>query len=175
MGFQLRFGYRFEAAHRLTHSCAAKCMTPHGHTWRADVTLCSKTDDLDEADMVVEFSRAKRLWKQLLDETFDHSMLIHVDDPLLPLLRETIDDVRVLPFPSDPTTERIAQLLFRKMEAFIDAEDLGALVDVAEVHVQETPTNSVSYAPSSAAPSTVNGYTGWWTTANPFDRDIEKV
>lgn len=173
--FNIKFGYKFEAAHRLTHTCAARCMTPHGHTWRAEVELLSKTDVLDEADMVVSFAAAKRLFKVFVDETLDHSMMINADDPVRAALEEMIADVRLLPFPGDPTTERIAQLIFRKVETFIKADGLDDIVMVHEVNIIETPTNSVSYRPTWRPPNEVKGFEGWWCSPDPLDRSIQKV
>ena len=173
--FELSFTYRFEAAHRFVKSCPDSCATPHGHTWRARAELCAISPDLDKADMVVEFGRLKGRWKALLDQTLDHSWLTNVNDPILPALDEHIAGLRVVRFPGDPTTELLAALLFVKMEAFLDAEDLCDRVKLQAIHVQETETNSVRChgRPPWADGGIVHGYRGWWSTPDPADRHCD--
>jgi 6-pyruvoyltetrahydropterin/6-carboxytetrahydropterin synthase len=58
----------------------------------------------------VDFSRLKDVVGGWIDATLDHKMLLHKDDPLLPLLRRQGEPVFVLDV--NPTAENIARLLF---------------------------------------------------------------
>jgi 6-pyruvoyltetrahydropterin/6-carboxytetrahydropterin synthase len=60
--------------------------------------------------MVVDFSRLKRVVGGWIDETLDHKMLLHKDDPVLPFLRQQGEPVHVLEV--NPTAENIARLIF---------------------------------------------------------------
>src|ERR1700719_8891 len=51
----------------------------HGHNARAVITLAG--DQLDRLGMVVDFSHLKRIVGGWLDETLDHKMILHRDDP----------------------------------------------------------------------------------------------
>ena len=93
--------------HRLLHY-DGKCRHLHGHNGRAVITL--ETDALDHLGMVVDFSRLKRVVGGWIDETLDHKMLLHKDDPLLPLLRQHGEPVYVLDV--NPTAENIARLIY---------------------------------------------------------------
>src|SRR5437660_11985963 len=60
--------------------------------------------------MVVDFSHLKRVVGGWINETIDHTMLLHRDDPVLPLLRERGERVYVLDV--NPTAENIAKLIY---------------------------------------------------------------
>jgi 6-pyruvoyltetrahydropterin/6-carboxytetrahydropterin synthase len=85
-----------------------KCRHLHGHNGRAVITL--ETDGLDDLGMVVDFSRLKRVVGGWIDETLDHKMLLHKDDPVLAYLREQGEPIYVLDV--NPTAENIAKLIF---------------------------------------------------------------
>ena len=93
--------------HRLLHY-DGKCRHLHGHNGRAALTLAAAS--LDPLGMVEDFSRLKGVVGGWIDEALDHKMLLHRDDPLLPLLRERGEPVFVLDV--NPTAENIARLIF---------------------------------------------------------------
>ena len=115
---ELRFKYRFEAAHRFTQSASPACMTPHGHTWYATLHLKS-TAPLNSEDMSVEFTQLKSSWKEFITEVFDHSYMCNYQDPLIEPLLVVNKNARLLLFPGDPTTELISLLMFSKANQFI--------------------------------------------------------
>ena len=110
-----------------------KCRHLHGHNGRAVITL--ETARLDPLGMVVDFSRLKRVVGGWIDETLDHRMLLHKDDPILPLLKQRGELFYVMD--ENPTAENIAKLIFNHARA----EGLP----VVEVQLWETPTSSASY------------------------------
>src|SRR5437762_46782 len=85
-----------------------KCRHLHGHNGKAVITL--EADRLDPLGMVVDFSRIKEVVSGWIDEALDHKMLLHRDDPVLPLLRQRGEPVYVLDV--NPTAENIARLIY---------------------------------------------------------------
>jgi 6-pyruvoyltetrahydropterin/6-carboxytetrahydropterin synthase len=85
-----------------------KCKHLHGHNGRAVITL--ETEALDNLGMVMDFSALKRAVGGWIDEHLDHKMLLHRDDPALPMLRQQGEPVHILDV--NPTAENIARLIF---------------------------------------------------------------
>jgi 6-pyruvoyltetrahydropterin/6-carboxytetrahydropterin synthase len=119
--------------HRLLHY-DGKCRHLHGHNGRATITLASA--DLDRLGMVLDFTLLKRIVGGWIDLNLDHKMLLHKDDPVLPLLRQHNEPVFVLDV--NPTAENIARLIFD----FAAAQGFP----VVEVKLWETDTSCASYA-----------------------------
>jgi 6-pyruvoyltetrahydropterin/6-carboxytetrahydropterin synthase len=112
-----------------------KCRHLHGHNGRAVITL--ESPELDALGMVVDFSRIKHVVNRWIDETLDHRMLLHKDDPMLPALRAQGEPVYVLEV--NPTAESIARLIFD----FTAAQGFP----VMEVQLWETESCYATYAP----------------------------
>jgi 6-pyruvoyltetrahydropterin/6-carboxytetrahydropterin synthase len=85
-----------------------KCKHLHGHNGRAVITLAAES--LDRLGMVLDFSDLKRIVGGWIDENLDHKMLLHHDDPALPMLRQQGEPIFVLGV--NPTAENIARLIF---------------------------------------------------------------
>jgi 6-pyruvoyltetrahydropterin/6-carboxytetrahydropterin synthase len=85
-----------------------KCRHLHGHNGRAVIAL--ETPELDALGMVMDFARIKRVVSNWIEETLDHKMLLHRDDPALPFLHELGEPVYVLNV--NPTAENIARLIY---------------------------------------------------------------
>lgn len=98
---------RFCYGHRLLQY-DGKCRHLHGHNGRAVITL--ESDRLDAQGMVMDFSAIKRVLSGWIDEALDHKMLLHKDDPVLPMLRQQGEPVYVMDV--NPTAENIARLIF---------------------------------------------------------------
>ena len=124
---------RFCYGHRLL-DYSGKCRHLHGHNGRAVITLAAA--DLDTLGMVVDFTRLKERVGRWIDDHLDHKMLLHKDDPLLPLLRQQGEPVHVLDV--NPTAENLARLLF----------DVTAAhgFPVVEVKLWETDTCFATYS-----------------------------
>ena len=110
------------------------CRHPHGHNAVAEVEI--RSDTLDPRNMVVDFNDIKRLVKGWIDRELDHKMILRRDDPLARSLADLGEPVFLLD--SNPTAERIAQLLF----------DIGREhgLPVARVTLWETPTSWATYS-----------------------------
>lgn len=120
--------------HRLLNY-AGKCRYLHGHNGRAVITI--ESDQLDERGMVLDFSDIKRIVSTWIDENLDHRMLLHRDDPVVPLLREMGEPLFLLD--ENPTAENIARLIyeFTARQGF----------PIVEARLWETPNCFATYAP----------------------------
>lgn len=121
--------------HRLMHY-NGKCRQLHGHNARAVVTL--QSEGLDELGMVSDFSALRRHIGDWVDRTLDHRLVLHKDDPLVPILQQAGDPVVTLD--EHPTTENIAKFIFD----FVEQEGYP----VVEVTLWETPTSYATYTPT---------------------------
>ena len=110
------------------------CKHPHGHNAVAEIEV--RAEALDGRDMVADFSDIKRLVKSWIDKELDHKMVLRRDDPLVTALVALGEPVYLLD--SNPTVERIAQLIFDT------AASLG--LPVSRVTVWETPTSWAAYS-----------------------------
>lgn len=98
---------RFCYGHRLLNY-EGKCRHLHGHNGRAVITLRAKA--LDQLGMVMDFSEIKKVIGGWIDQTLDHRMLLHKDDPVLPFLRQLGEPLFLLDV--NPTAENIAKLIY---------------------------------------------------------------
>jgi 6-pyruvoyltetrahydropterin/6-carboxytetrahydropterin synthase len=110
-----------------------KCAHLHGHNARAVITL--ESSELDAQGMVEDFSRVKQLVWDWLDAEVDHTLLLHRDDPVLPVLQAAGERVRVTDF--NPTAENIARMIFEHVAA--------KGYPVVDVTLWETETSYASY------------------------------
>jgi 6-pyruvoyltetrahydropterin/6-carboxytetrahydropterin synthase len=112
-----------------------KCRHLHGHNGRAVITLAS--DQLDRLGMVVDFTHLKRVVGGWIDDTLDHKMLLHRDDPVLSYLREQGEPVCVMDV--NPTAENIARMIgeYAVSQGF----------PVVEVTLWETESCCATYRP----------------------------
>ena len=85
--------------------------------------------------MVVDFSHIKNIVNAWIDETLDHRMLLHQDDPILEYLRKQGEPVHVMNV--NPTAENIARLIFE----FTAAQQFP----VVEVQLWETDHCCATY------------------------------
>jgi 6-pyruvoyltetrahydropterin/6-carboxytetrahydropterin synthase len=111
-----------------------KCRHLHGHNGRAVVTL--EAEQLDGLGMVVDFSRLKRVVGGWINDTLDHKMILHKDDPVLAYLRQQGEPVHVLDV--NPTAENIARVIY----------DYAAVqgFPVVEVRLWETEDSFATYS-----------------------------
>jgi len=120
--------------HRLINY-AGKCRHLHGHNARAEITL--ERDTLDDRGMVEDFSDLKQLVWEWLEREIDHTLLLHRDDPVLPVLQAAGERVRITD--GNPTAENIARMIFEYVS--------GQGYPVTEVTVWETATSRATWRP----------------------------
>lgn len=111
-----------------------KCQHLHGHNARAVITL--ERDSLDERGMVEDFSEVKRLVWGWLDSEIDHTLLLHKDDPILPVLQASGE--RVMVTDENPTAEVLARMIYE----YVAAKGFP----VTDVKLWETETSYASYS-----------------------------
>jgi len=137
-GFRHCFMYRvsrqidFCYGHRLLNY-EGKCQHLHGHNGRAVVTI--EAPSPDDLGMVIDFSEIKRVISTWIDEQLDHRMILHRDDPVVPLLQEMGEPVFLTDL--NPTAENIARLIYDV------ALERG--FPIVEVKLWETPNCCATY------------------------------
>ena len=137
--FRVTKEIHFCYGHRLLNY-AGKCRHLHGHNGKAVVTV--EAASLDALGMVVDFSAIKRVIGKWIDDTLDHRMLLHRDDPIIPELVKQGEPFITLD--ANPTAENIARLIFEQ------AAKNG--MPVTEVTLWETEASFATYRPTPSAP-----------------------
>ena len=118
--------------HRLLHH-AGPCQHLHGHSAKALIRL--ELEHLDALGMVCDFADLGQFVKKWLECELDHTLLLHHNDPLLPLLHAAGERYRALD--CNPTAENIAKLIFDAVAQ--------ASFPVMEVTLYETASACASY------------------------------
>ncbi len=118
--------------HRLLNY-EGKCRYFHGHNGKVDIQLSSET--LDEKGMVRDFSEIKSILQTWIDETLDHRMILHENDPLRATLEQSGEPLFILR--NNPTAENIAKVIF------LTAKSKG--LPVTSVTLWETPNSYATY------------------------------
>lgn len=117
--FETRVEADFAAAHFLA-DFHGKCERLHGHNYR--VLAHARGDTLDSGGMLVDFGVLKGALRDVC-ATLDHSNLNDVPE-----------------FMNNPSAERIAQYIFRKLQEKLPDVPLRA------IDVFETPTSRARYS-----------------------------
>lgn len=130
--FRVTREIRFCYGHRLLNY-DGKCKHLHGHNGKAVIVL--ETPALDPLGMVVDFSQIKEKVGAWIDQTLDHQMILHRDDPALPFLLKQGEPVHVVDV--NPTAENIAKLIFDRVKA--------QGFPVTEVTLWETESSFATY------------------------------
>ncbi len=120
--------------HRLLNH-PGKCARLHGHNGLLRITL--RSESLDGQGMVADFDVIERAMRAFLDESIDHRLLLHRQDPLVPVLRAAGETFVAVDF--IPTAENIARHIFEYAQR--------AGFPVASVQLVEQQGSIASYAP----------------------------
>jgi len=119
--YELKIIKHFAAAHQLTLE-NSKCENLHGHNWK--VELYVKGKEIDENNLLIDFSILKQLLEQILND-LDHTFLNKIDY-----------------FNNSPSSEIIAKYIAEKMEnLLIDYP----LVNVSHVTAWESENACSTY------------------------------
>ncbi|MDA0660034.1 MAG: 6-carboxytetrahydropterin synthase [Planctomycetota bacterium] len=119
--------------HRLLNY-AGKCRYLHGHNGRAVISLAA--EELDDRGMVLDFGDIKTVVSTWIDNELDHRMILHRDDPAVPMLQKMGEPLYLLD--RNPTAESIAR------EIFEFTRDHG--FPVTQVDLWETPRCFATYS-----------------------------
>jgi 6-pyruvoyltetrahydropterin/6-carboxytetrahydropterin synthase len=128
--------YKFYAAHR-NEQLDDKCRHIHGHRYSIRCHFrVRRTGALSTL-----FSDFDRKVQPYINETYDHAMLINVNDPLCRSLQQhsarTAESFKLVPFDAPTTVENLAFRLFT------DITGMG--LPLFRLDVQETDTSTVLY------------------------------
>jgi len=115
-----------------------KCKYLHGHNGLAIITI--EAERLDERGMVLDFTDIKQVVSRWIDENLDHRMILHRDDPIVPVLQAHGEPLYLID--ANPTAENIAKLIFDV------TRDAG--FPIIEARLWETPHCFATYCGESA-------------------------
>jgi len=130
--FKVTKEIHFCYGHRLLNY-EGKCRYFHGHNGKVEVQL--STEQLDTRGMVRDFTEIKQILQTWIDQTLDHRMLLHREDPLRGVLEKAGEPVFVTE--SNPTAENIAKLIYDTARA--------KKLPVSSVTLWETPNSFATY------------------------------
>ena len=138
--FKVKSQIEFDMAHYLS-GYNGKCSNLHGHRYKLIVSIKSETlhPEGQLRGMVDDFGNIKEKLKEI-EDLFDHKLVIERNEEGLLLaekLKELPNSFDVLVVPYRPTAEEMSRDIFHKLKA------MG--LDVCEVELFETPTNSCTY------------------------------
>lgn len=122
------------------HLAESHCSLIHGYSLSFKFTFESET--LDARNWVVDFGSLRPL-KQILEDSFDHTLLVAEDDPELDWYMEAQQRgiARVVKFPA-LGCEALADVVFEVTEQWLKDAGYGDRVRVVEVEVFEHAQNS---------------------------------
>lgn len=119
------------------------CKLLHGYALA--VRLEFEAEELDVRNWVVDFGSLKSL-KGMLEDTFDHKLLVAEDDPMLKefLRLDMLGLAKVVVVPATGC-ERFAELIFECVEVWLQDNGYAPRCKIASVEVSEHGANSAIY------------------------------
>lgn len=119
------------------------CRLIHGYALA--VKLVFGAEELDVRNWVVDFGSLKSL-KGMLEDTFDHTLLVAEDDPQLSTL-EALDKLGLARVVIVPATgcEKFAELIFHATEIWLEDNGYSPRCRIVSVEVKEHGANSAIY------------------------------
>ena len=139
--FTLKNEVEFDMAHYLS-GYEGKCANIHGHRYRLIVKVSSEKlhKEGQLRGMVDDFSNIKKVLKKIHD-LYDHKLVLEENEEgreVAKKLQESGPIFEVFFVPYRPTAEEMSRDIFRQIRS--------AGVNVTEVELFETPTNSCTYS-----------------------------
>lgn len=115
------------------------------HGYALSIHLEFEADELDERNWVVDFGSLKS-FKQQLENTFDHKLLVAEDDPFLQVISplEDADLAEVVVVPATGC-EAFAKLIYECAEIWLEDAGYAPRVRMHHVTVREHGANSATY------------------------------
>lgn len=144
--------FSFEYAHRLMLPYESKCKNLHGHTGHVAIRLYTNSEELENTNMMVDFTFLKPFIDYIID-TYDHATLVNENDvEFIKFIQE--QKILAIQFNGNPTSEVIAEDIAYKLVEFLNKEiftsDLIETLNpedlTVEVIFKETDTSSCSYS-----------------------------
>ncbi len=126
---------------RATHS---HCSLLHGYALAFRFVF--EAEELDARNWVADFGALKPL-KAVLQEKFDHTLLVAEDDPKRSVLEEldTKHGLAKVVIVEAAGCERTAELAYHMADGWINDQGLADRVRIVSVEVSEHPSNSAIY------------------------------
>ena len=106
--YRIRKTFKFPFGHRLSKH-EGLCKNFHGHNAKLEVQLMSL--DLNENDMVIDFSELKKVVNELIIKDFDHSMVLNDSD------KEKINGKKIY-LNGDPTAEVLSEHFYKILDEY---------------------------------------------------------
>lgn len=119
------------------------CRLLHGYALA--VTFVFEADELDVRNWVVDFGSLKSL-KQMLQDTFDHTLLVAEDDPYKPELQSLgrLGLARVVVVPACGC-EKFAEMIYECTKQWLHDNGYSPRCKLVSVEVKEHGANSAIY------------------------------
>jgi 6-pyruvoyltetrahydropterin/6-carboxytetrahydropterin synthase len=119
------------------------CRLVHGYALAVRIVFGAVA--LDERNWVVDFGSLKS-FKGMLENTFDHKLLVAEDDPHLAFFQQGHDiGVMEIVIVERTGCEAFAQLIYEYAELWLKDNGYASRCHVAEVEVKEHGANSAIY------------------------------
>lgn len=124
------------------HRADSHCNLIHGYSLSFKFTF--ESDTLDARNWVVDFGSLRPL-KQILEDNFDHTLLVAEDDPHLDWYKEAQARgiARIVELPA-LGCEAIADMVFEVTDQWLKDAGYGDRVRVVQVEVMEHAKNTAS-------------------------------
>jgi len=137
----------FSAAHRLVKGYEGPCAHLHGHNYRVAVKIEAK--QLQEHDMLVDFSDIKRVCNEWVKKHLDHGTLICTEDEeLYTFVKDNQQKHFVFPNGDNTTCEALSQAVFHELQKAMNQCALFAnRTRLISVTVNESLRASACYCP----------------------------
>jgi 6-pyruvoyltetrahydropterin/6-carboxytetrahydropterin synthase len=126
---------------------ASHCRHLHGYALAFEFVF--EAEELDDRNWVVDFGGLKQL-KHLLEQTFDHKLVVAGDDPYLDEICQLagIDVASVTMFPDGVGCEKFAEYAFGLAKEVLCQLRVQDRVKVVSCECREHGGNSATYQPS---------------------------
>jgi len=126
--FRIEKKFDIAIGHRLSKH-KGKCKSIHGHN--LIILVGVKSEMLDENDMVIDFGDLKKYVIHFI-ETWDHSLMLNEVDKYL--IDYVPSGTKTEFFKFDPTSERLSELLFNRLEASLAMDCENVKMDYVTIY-----------------------------------------
>lgn len=129
------------------HRAESHCRLLHGYALAIHFEF--EADELDHRNWVVDFGGLKSL-KGILEDNFDHKLIVATDDPMLDMLHG-LQELGVAEIVEMPRVgcEAFAEMIFCVTEQWLKDAGYGDRVRLNHVQVKEHGANSAIYTGAS--------------------------
>lgn len=137
--------FKAEMAHCVPGAYTQRCHYLHGHSYKFELFL--RSHQSNAAHMVADFKAVKDMGVNDFFDSFDHSVMIWLHDPLSEIISR-INPERHIVVPFIPTAEMMAKCFFTVARAIIKTSPKLSGekdVDVDHMVVHETDTGYASF------------------------------